>query len=108
MRPYFFRRPTVTSDKRGEQYRAKQRERASLPRFGPGRSFILSILGLFGGLFGAREELAAWLRVSDTGLPIRIVKAARDKLLAAAQAKRERRKERNLRWWANDKTWRRA
>jgi len=108
MRPYFFHRPTVPADKRSEQYRAAQRKRADLPSIRRGRSFILSILRLAGGLFGAREELAAWLRVSDTGLPIRIVKAARDKSLASAQAKRERRKERNLLWWANDKTWRRT
>ena len=108
MRPYFFKRPTVAADKRAEQYRAKQREKVDLPLFGPGLSLLLSILALAGGLFGAREELAAWLRVGDTGLPIRIVKAARDKSLVAAQAKRERRKERNIRWWENDKTWRRA
>ena len=108
MRPYFFKRPTVTADKRAEKYRARQREKVDLPRFGPGRSLLLSLLALAEGLFGAREELAAWLRVSDTGLPIRIVKAVRDKSLASAQAKRERRKERNLLWWANDKTWRRA
>jgi hypothetical protein len=109
MRPYFFKRYAAPApDKRAEQYRAKQREQSTAPRIGRGRSFILSILRLAGGLFGAREELAAWLRVSDTGLPIRIVKAARDKSLAAARAKRERRKERNRRWWANDKTWRRA
>ena len=108
MRPYFFHRPTVAADKRAVRYQAKQRERAATPRLGRGRSFFLSILRLAGGLFGAREELAAWLRVSDTGLPIRIVKAARDKSLASAQAKRERRKERNLRWWMADKTWRRA
>ena len=108
MRPYFFKRPAAAADKRAVRYQAKQRERADTPRIGRGRSFVLGVLGLLGGLFGAREELAAWLRVSDTGLPIRIVKAARDKSLAAAQAKRERRKERNLLWWANDKTWRRA
>jgi len=110
MRPYFFKRPTAAADKRAERYRARQRERADLSYIGQGwpRSFVLGVLGLLGGLFGAREELAAWLRVSDTGLPIRIVKAARDKSQAAAQAKRERRKERNLLWWANDKTWRRA
>ena len=108
MKPYFFRRPTVAADKRAKRYQAKQREQSAVPSLGRGRSFFLSILRLAGGLFGAREELAAWLRVSDTGLPIRIVKAARDKSLAAAQAKRERRMARNLRWWANDKTWRRA
>jgi hypothetical protein len=113
MRPFFFRRYTAPApDKRAEQYRAKQREQSTAPRIGRGRSILLSLLALLPafaeGLFGAREELAAWLRVSDTGLSIRIVKAARDKSLAAARAKRERRKERNRRWWANDKTWRRA
>ena len=108
MRPYFFKRPTVAVDKRDAQYRAKQRDVSRVEHITRGRSFFLSILRLAGGLFGAREELAAWLRVSDTGLPIRIVKAARDKSLASAQAKRERRKERNLRWWMADKTWRRA
>ena len=122
MRPYFFHRPTVPADKRSEQYRARQRERADQSYIGQGwpRSFVLGVLGLLGGLFGAREELAAWLRVSDTGLPIRIVKSARDKSLAAAQAKRERRKKKAIAqvmrsgdglWkisWANDKTWRRT
>jgi len=107
MKPYFFRRPTVAADKRAKRYQAKQRE-LDTPRLGRGRSFILSILRLAGGLFGAREELAAWLRTQDTGLPIHIVKAARDKSLAAAQAKRERRMARNLRWWSRDTTWRRA
>ena len=109
MRPFFFKRYTAPApDRRSELYRAKQRKQSTAPRLGRGRAFFLSILRLAGGLFGAREELAAWLRVSDTGLPIRIVKSARDKSLAAAQAKRERRKERNIRWWENDKTWRRA
>ena len=107
MRPYFFKRPTASEDKRAKRYQAKQRE-LDTPRLGRGRSFILSILRLAGGLFGAREELAAWLRTQDTGLPIHIIKAARDKSLATAHAKRERRKARNLRWWVNDKTWRRA
>jgi hypothetical protein len=111
MRPFFFRRYTAPApDKRAEQYRAEQRKQSTAPRIGRGRSFLLSILRLWDsfGLIGAREELAAWLRVSDTGLPIRVVKAARDKSLAAARAKRERRKERNIRWWENDKPWRRV
>ena len=106
MRPYFFKRPTVGADKRAVRYQAKQREQVAA--LGAGRRFLLGALGILGGLFGANREVAAWLRVGDTGLPIRIVKAARDKSLAAAQAKRERRKERNIRWWENDKTWRRA
>ena len=109
MRPFFFRRYTAPApDRRSERYRAEQRNVSRVHHVTQGRAFFLRILGLMGNWFGAREELAAWLRVSDTGLPIRIIKAARDKSVAAAQARRERRKARNLRWWANDKTWRRA
>jgi len=111
VRPFFFRRYTAPApDRRSELYRAEQRKQSTAPKIGRGRSFLLSILRLWDGfgLFGAKAELAAWLRVSDTGLPIRVIKAARDKSVAAAQAKRERRKARNLLWWANDKTWRRA
>jgi len=109
VRPFFFKRYAAPApDRRSERYRAEQRNVSRVEHITQGRAFFLRILALAGSLFGAREELAAWLRVSDTGLPIRIVKAARDKSLAAAQAKRERRKERNLLWWANDKTWRRT
>ena len=108
MRPYFFKRPTVSEDKRAERYQAKQREQAALPGLGAGRRFLLGALGILGGLFGANREVAAWLRTQETGLPIHVIKAARDKSLAAAQEKRERRMARNLRWWANDKTWRRT
>ena len=108
MRPYFFKRPTASEDKRAKRYQARQRELSDVPRLGRGRSVLLAALEMLGGLFGANREVAAWLRTQDTGLPIHIVKAARDKSLAAAQEKRERRMTRNLRWWANDKTWRRA
>ena len=104
MRPYFFKRPTVTEDQRAVRYQAKQRELADLPRLGRGRSVVLGILGLFGGLFGANREVAAWLRTQDTGLPISIVKVARDKAIEAAKEKRERRRARNVRWWAKDTT----
>jgi hypothetical protein len=109
MRPFFFKRYTPPApDKRAVRYQAKQREDAATPRLGRGQSLVVGILSLFGGFFGANREVAAWLRTQDTGLPIHIVKSARDKSLAAARAKRERRLARNLRWWARDTTWRRA
>lgn len=104
MRPYFFKRPTASEDKRAVRYQAKQRE-LNTPRLGAGRTLILGVLGILGGVFGANREVAAWLRTQDTGLPIYIVKAARDKSIEAAKERRRRRKARNLRWWANDKTW---
>jgi len=123
MRPYFFKRPTASEDKRAKRYQARQRgaEAANeVLRFSPARRLLLGALGMLGGLFGANREVAAWLRTQDTGLPIHIVKAARDKSIEAARAKRERRKKKAIAqalrsgeglWkisWANDKTWRRA
>jgi len=108
MRPYFYKRPTVTEDKRAVRYQARQRESAMAPRLGAGRKLLLGALGMLGGLFGANREVAAWLRSQDTGLPITIVKTARQKALAAAEAKREGRRARNIVWWSNDKTWRRT
>jgi len=110
MRPYFFKRPAVSEGKRAEDFREMQRqlEAARPVRMGVGRAFLLGALGILGGFFGANREVAAWLRTQDTGLPIHIIKTARDKSIEAAQAKRERRRARNLRWWANDRTWSRA
>lgn len=110
MRPYFFKKTAAAEDRRIQRYRSGQREAGPVNEMLPKRCrgaalTILSVLsGLTGGLVGGRE-LAAWLRADEVGLPRHIVKAARDKAIAAAEAKRERRRARNLRWWANDRTW---
>ena len=48
-------------------------------------------------------KLAEWLRAYDTSLYYQVIRAAKEKSLARAEAKRERRRARNLRWWAADR-----
>lgn len=86
MRPYFFKRVRPSVDKRAAAYQDSQRAAA------PQRGLLRSFLGLL------RSENGA-------GLPPGVIKVARQKALAAAVAKRERVKARNLRWWSKDRTW---
>jgi hypothetical protein len=92
MRPYFFKRPTVAADKRAERFRQRQRDRAWARGDGGSDSTVRKVARIIKTLLAGKHRVDLW----------------ETKLIAAAQAKRERRRERNLRWWANDKTWRRA
>lgn len=112
MRPYFFKENN-SPDKRAIRYREVQRQRSpideALPKKRMGKILAMTLLslaaGLTGGIFGARHELAAWLKADETGLPLYVIKAARDKSIAAAKEKRARRRARNISWWSNDITW---
>jgi hypothetical protein len=107
MRPFFHKKTQPTQDKRAEKYRRGQRELERVAQFSRGRTVALAILGLFGGFMGANREVAAWMRTANTGLPIWIVKAARAKSIEAAEAKRARKRARNIMWWMNDSGWQR-
>ena len=92
MRPYFFHRPTVSADKRAERYRQRQRDRVWARGDGGSASTVRKVARIIKALLAGKRQFEPWEK----------------KIIAAAQAKRERRKERNIRWWENDKTWRRA
>jgi hypothetical protein len=92
MRPYFFKRPTVAADKRAERFRQRQRDRVWAQGDGGSVSTVRRVARIIKALLAGKRQAEPWEK----------------EIIAAAQAKRERRKERNLRRWVNDRTWRRT
>jgi len=93
MRPFFFNRTAPTwKDKQAERFRQRQRDIAWAKGDGGAGRSARSVFRVIKTLLAGKRQLAPWEK----------------KAILAAEEKRERRKARNLLWWANDKTWRRA
>jgi len=112
MRPYFYNRNVATrlgatpvstyvaNVNRAAAKKVQTRRRSF------GSSVVVGFLSLFSVLFSrASRELSTWLRSEETGLSRERIRRVAKQAIVDAKAKRARRMERNVRWWANDRSW---
>lgn len=84
MRPFFFRKPKITEDRRPTRFTPSRGAGSHRIPAKKNRGVVRAVLGFLTPSAKADTDRAA---------------------MAAARAKRERRMARNRAWWANDRTW---